>query len=253
MGVNSLCAASFLVGLLTVLPTTVLPDESTVNRLSFSLAAEYSEGNYGGDQTHQLWFVPLKLELETDLWRASISSAYLDANTEPATDGQLLGRQASGDGDVILALTYQHPFKLPGQIYIDFANRLTIPTEDHPSAISYGLYQWNSRLDWFRPAQRFALFGSVGYRWFERHATSTVQDGATLSIGINKALSDRWSTAISVETRQSSHAGSPDAVEWIPSLSWQPARGPGVSIYAVIGTNHSSPEYALGLQFQFKR
>ncbi len=221
--------------------------------LRLTTGLDYSEGGYGNSTGTRIFYVPLKLEWRGEIWRASISSGYVDLDDEGGSTGAVEDSRTSGNGDVTIGLVYQHPFALGGNWYIDVVNQLNLPRDDSPDQLTYGLYQWRSRLDWYRGNENWTWFGSLGYRWFENTDLVDVDNGPVASLGVDYRLNNRWNAALMVDFRAASSNSREDAVEWLPSITWKPSRGPVVNLYGVVGDSNSSPDRGIGIQFIFKK
>lgn len=241
-----------LLTLVTLATPAGVPAADGERSLRLTTGIDFSEGSYGGDVDTRILYAPLKLEWRGEIWRGSISSGYVDLDEDGDSADTVSDSRTSGNGDVTLGLVYQHPFALGGSWYVDVVNQLTIPRDNSPGRLTYGLYQWRSHLDWYRGGETWTVFGSFGYRWFENTNTVVVDNGPIASLGVDYRLAPRCYAALMLDYRAASSDSREDALEWLPSLTWTPSRGPVVNIYGVFGDSDSSPDRGLGIQFIFK-
>ena len=230
-------------------------------RISVDAGAEYTSGDYGGDQSIDELYMPVTAILDLDRVAFQLTVPFLSVRAPEFTvidgpDGQpIVGegpmRTSSGIGDVQAAVTvYDVLVSKGGDFALDLTGKIKFGTADADAGLGTGEQDYALQADWFRFFSQFTVMGTAGYFVRGDPEDYDLNDTFYASLGGSYALKDRLSCGAFYDYRESSVQGSDAAQElsgWVSTGIG--ARG-RADFYVIAGIGDSSPDWGVGLSFR---
>jgi len=222
-----------------------------------SVGAEFSSGEYGGDQTVEEWYVPLTGWYRADRYSLQVTVPYLRVDAPEGTIIQGPGGQPipgegpnvteSGLGDVVLGLTLHDVWTaMDDSLALDVGSRVKLGTADEDKGLGTGKTDVTVQADLIRFLPRFTAIGSAGYVFRGDPDDFDLDDGFLASLGGIFRASPGVRVGAFIEYRQASYQFNDDVVELIGSLGWKMG-GWRMFLSATAGLSDSAPDWGVGI------
>jgi len=231
-------------------------------KMSVSLGADYSSGNYGGTQATEVWYFPLTAKYESDAWALRLTAPYLRI-TGPGnvlgTPGQIIvipgaavvRRTEAGMGDVVAGATWKAHFD-PGAAYgIDLTGKIKFATADETRGLGTGKNDYALQADMFKSFSHSpaSVFATLGYRALGEPAGVNLNNIWFGSLGCGYRFSATASAGAALDLRQASSAAGAPARELSAFVSYKLLPESKIQLYVLKGTTRSSPDWGGGMVY----
>jgi hypothetical protein len=222
-----------------------------------SVGAEFSSGEYGGDQTVEEWYVPLTGWYRADRYSLQVTVPYLRVDAPEGTIIEGPGGQPipgdgpnvteSGLGDVVLGLTLHDVWTaMDDSLALDVGSRVKLGTADEDKGLGTGKTDVTLQADLIRFLPGFTAIGSAGYVLRGDPDDFDLDDGFLASLGGVFRASPVVRVGAFIEYRQASYEFNDDVVELIGSLGWKMG-GWRMFLSANAGLSDSAPDWGVGI------
>jgi hypothetical protein len=223
--------------------------------------AEYTTGDYGGDQTVEELYIPVTATLDLDRVAFRLTIPFLSVKAPELSlidgpDGQpIVGdgpmTTSSGIGDVLVAVTvYDVLVSQGGELALDLTGKIKFGTADADDGLGTGEQDYVVQADWFGFFSRFTAMGTAGYSFRGDPAGYDLRDTFHVSLGGSYPMRDRLTCGAFFDYRESSVPASDAAQEltgWMSTVVGSRARA---DIYLIAGFGDSSPDWGAGFSFR---
>jgi hypothetical protein len=223
--------------------------------------AEYTTGDYGGDQSVDELYLPITATLDLERVAFRLTVPFLSVKAPALTvidgpDGQpIVGDgpmvTSSGIGDVLAAVTvYDALVSKDGDFALDLTGKIKFGTADAEEGLGTGEQDYVLQADWFRFFSRFTAMGTAGYSLRGDPIAYDLRDTFHVSLGGSYPLRDRLTCGAFYDYRESSVQNSDAAQEltgWVATGIGTRARA---DFYVIAGFGDSSPDWGAGLSFR---
>jgi hypothetical protein len=253
--------------LLEVLPTVVLalaafPGAAVAEDPHFSLgvAAEYTTGDYGGDESVDEIYVPVTATLDLERVTFRMTVPFLSVSAPEFTvisgpDGQPVVGEGprvteSGLGDVLASVTVFDVLSTSsGDLVMDLTGKVKFGTADEDQGLGTGEQDYSLQLDAFRFFDRSTLMGTAGYALRGDPEGYDLENTFFASVGASFAASDRVRVGTFFDFREASVPDSDSLQELSAWVSTGLGNRTRAQFYLLAGFGDSSPDWGGGLSF----
>jgi hypothetical protein len=225
---------------------------------SLTVGAEYTSGDYGGDQSVDDVYLPVTATF--DLRRVSfrVTVPFLSVTAPEGTIIEEPGGQPavgtgprvteSGIGDVLAAMTvYDVLVSGSGNLALDLTGKVKFGTADFDQGLGTGEQDYSLQADLFRFFDRFTAIGTAGYTVRGDPDDVDLDDQFFASLGGTYAISGSTRCGLFFDYRESSLPGSDDMQELSVFLSRRFGDDWRMQGYAIAGFSDSSPDWGAGM------
>lgn len=250
----------FLVLLFNVTPIGAAA-QSQVHGLS--IGGYHSSGDYGEDTDTRILYFPVSYEQQVGKLGIRVTAPYLNVDGSGyvlVSGGGVSGFRPSdervdsdGLGDVTVQASYQLDPLVDGLPFLDLVLEMKIPTADETLGLGTGESDYSLQLDLYQSMLRGTVFGSLGYRF--RGKTDLypgLSDSIFTQIGYQTAVSSTMTVGLIYDYSEPASDYSKDIHELLPFINWNLNEQWSVLTYTAWGFTTDSPEYALGIQLNYR-
>jgi hypothetical protein len=222
-----------------------------------SLSSHYSTGDYGGDDSIDIVYVPLEIRYELGLWevkgllswlRVSGGSAVVETPGGPVTTKN---GTSSGFGDMILEV--RRSFEPLAQLapWITLGGRLKIPTADEDDGLGTGNVDFTPGVELAQRYGRWTPFLTVGFRILGDSNNTRYRDGFVASAGSLYRVFSTTEAGLFLDWKQAATSGSDDSLELLPMLRVGLGSDWIVDAYVSAGFTDAVPDVGTGLEIRY--
>jgi len=246
--------------MLGALAAIVAPGLALAADTGFSLAvgAEYTSGDYGGEQSVDEVYVPVTGKYDTRRLSFRLTVPFLSVRAPEGTytegpDGQpIIGEgprvTESGIGDVLASLTVYDVFVSgTGDVALDLTGKVKLGTADVDKGLGTGEPDFTLQADLYRFFDRFTAIGTLGYTMRGDPDAVDLENALFVSIGGTYAVASNTRLGLFYDFRETSLPGSDDIQELSATLSQRMSEDWRVSGYLIAGLSDSSPDWGAGM------
>lgn len=240
------------------LPSTVW---SADPRFSLAVGAEYTTGDYGGDQSVEESYVPVTAVLDVERVSFRLTVPYLSVRAPELTyldgpDGQpIVGSGPivtnDGIGDVQAAVTVYDVLRAgDGSAALDLTGKVKFGTADVDAGLGTGEQDYSVQADMFRFFSRFTAMGTLGYSLRGDPEGYDLNDTFYASLGGSYAATSRVQVGGFFDFREASLQGTDDIQELSGWVATQVGDQGRLDVYVLTGFGDSSPEWGAGISYR---
>ncbi len=246
--------------LVSALASLAIPGWALCAETDFSLTvgAEYTSGDYGGDQSVDDVYLPVTATF--DLRRVSfrVTVPFLSVTAPEGTIIEEPGGQPavgtgprvteSGIGDVLAAMTvYDVLVSGSGNLALDLTGKVKFGTADFDQGLGTGEQDYSLQADLFRFFDRFTAIGTAGYTFRGDPEGVNLNDAFFASLGGTYAVSSTVRCGAFYDFREASYPGNDDMHEASVFASTRVSDAWRLQGYLLAGFTDSSPEWGIGM------
>jgi len=244
----------------TALVLVILPDSARAEDPLFTLGvgAEYTTGDYGGDESIDEFYVPVTATLELERVALRLTVPFLSVRAPELTtisgpDGEpIVGTgprtTESGLGDVLASITvFDVLTGAGGDMALDLTGKVKFGTADEDKGLGTGEQDYSLQADAYRFFEHSTLMGTLGYSKRGDPAGYDLEDTLFASLGATLAVAEGVRLGAFYDFRQASVPGSDDLHEVSGSLSTRIGKHARAQVYVLAGFSDSSPDWGGGV------
>ena len=244
------------------LALAVVPGKALAEAPRFSLGAgaEYTTGDYGGDESVDEFYLPVTATLDFErvslrLYVPFLSVRAPELTTITGPDGQpVIGegptQTESGLGDVLASLTVFDVLSgSGGDLALDLTGKVKFGTADEEKGLGTGEQDYSLQADVFRFFDKATLMGTAGYAFRGDPGSYELDDTLFASAGASYATSDATSIGAFFDFREASVPDSDSLQELSAWVSTRLGANGRAQVYVLAGFGDSSPDWGGGLSF----
>jgi hypothetical protein len=222
--------------------------------------AEYTSGDYGGDESIDEFYVPVTGTMDFERVTLRLTVPFLSVTAPEYTvisgpDGQPIVGEGprvteSGLGDVLMSATVYDLFTAAGgDLAIDLTGKIKFGTADADKGLGTGEQDYFLQFDAFRFFERSTLMGSLGYVVRGEPDDYELDNTWFASVGASRALNDTLRLGAFYDFRQASVPDSDALQELSAWMSTRLGDKGRAQFYVLAGFGDSSPDWGAGLSF----
>lgn len=236
------------------------------NSLTLTVGAEYTTGNYGGEQSIDEWYVPFTGRYAIDKYVFRLTVPYISVTSPTGTifsgvDGQIIfsGTGArtteSGLGDVIAGVTYRDVFntEATSDIAIDFTGKIKFGTADENLGLGTGENDYTVQAELYKYIGSFTLFSTIGHKFRTDPASIDLRDSWLALVGGNYRFSQSISGGLDFYFQQASVSQTDDQKEMAAFMRYKLSKTRYLRGYLVQGFGDNSPDWGVGVLLSIKQ
>ena len=240
--------------------TTLLPRSARAEDPLFTLGvgAEYTTGDYGGDESVDEFYVPVSATLELERVALRLTVPFLSVRAPELTtisgpDGEpIVGTgprtTESGLGDVLASITvFDVLTGAGGDLALDLTGKVKFGTADEDKGLGTGEQDYSLQADVYRFFEHSTLMGTLGYSKRGDPAGYDLDDTLFASLGATWAVAEGVRLGAFYDFRQASVPGSDDLHEVSGSLLTRVGEHARAQVYMLAGFSDSSPDWGGGV------
>ncbi len=235
---------------------------------SFSVGAEYSEGDYGTGQTTRSWYLPVGWHYSQGDFSAALIVPYLRVEgsslvtfdgrplVPPGTGGNGMGggvtgsggttHTASGIGDVVLSVGYQLQEERGGVPWLATRLKVKLGTADESEGLGTGENDYSLQLE----LASGMFYGFAGYRLQGDTATVDYNDVAYAAVALSFPLAREHEISVEYYTEEASLSGMDEVREATLSIAGALSSASDYSLYYIGGLSDSSADSVIGINIK---
>lgn len=222
------------------------------------LGMEYSTGKYGTQQSTNIWYYHATAQYETDDWVAKLTLPYvritgsgsvagMAGNGTPVVVGGGNGQtSASGQGDVIGALSYNLLRNAEQSLLLDVTGKVKFATADAARGLGSGKNDYSIQLDATQQQADWTFFGSVGYRKMGDTSSVNFSDPWFASLGSGYVLNAATQLGVAYDVQQAAVSGGAPISELMLFSTYALTTEHTLQGYVIKGFSDGSPAWGLG-------
>jgi len=229
-------------------------------RFSLGVGAEYTTGDYGGDESVDEFYLPVTgtLDLERVTFRLTVPFLSVRApelTTISGPDGQPMVGEGptvteSGLGDIVASATvFDVLSSSSGDLAMDLTGKIKFGTADEEKGLGTGEQDYSLQADVFRFFDRATLMGTAGYAFRGDPGSYELDDTLFASAGASYVTSEATSISAFFDFREASVPGSDSLQELSAWVSTRLGANGRAQLYVLAGFGDSSPDWGGGLSF----
>ena len=227
---------------------------------SIIAGAEYTSGDYGGDESIDEFYVPVTGTMDFERVTLRLTVPFLSVTAPEYTtisgpDGQPIVGEGprvteSGLGDVLMSATvYDLLTAAGGDLAIDLTGKIKFGTADADKGLGTGEQDYFLQFDAFRFFEQATLMGSLGYVVRGEPDDYELDNTWFASVGASRALNDKLRLGAFYDFRQASVPDSDALQELSAWMSTRLGKNGRAQFYVLAGFGDSSPDWGAGLSF----
>jgi hypothetical protein len=232
-------------------------------RLSFSVGADYSTGEYGNEDETDVIAAPFSIRLTAGGWSVRASSAYLwvdgpadIAESDGSGDGSggtiVREGKVQGIGDTTLAVEYTFREIGGSPAYVELGARARLPTGDEDKGLGVGATDYIGTTEIGVSGEDGGIYLSGGYRWLGDNDVDDRQDGAQAGVGAWISTGSRTRVGAFANWREASIEGDEDPATAGVYFSYRALDDLRISVTATAGLSDASADYGTGIRFTWR-
>jgi hypothetical protein len=229
-------------------------------RFSLGVGAEYTTGDYGGDESVDEFYVPVTGTLDLERVTLRLTVPFLSVRAPELTtisgpDGQpIIGEgpivTESGLGDILASATvFDVLSSSNGDLAMDLTGKIKFGTADEEKGLGTGEQDYSLQADVFRFFDKATLMGTAGYAFRGDPGSYDLDDTLFVSAGASYATSEATSISAFFDFREASVPGSDSLQELSAWVSTRLGANGRAQFYVLAGFGDSSPDWGGGLSF----
>ncbi|MGB5102927.1 MAG: hypothetical protein WBO04_06340, partial [Steroidobacteraceae bacterium] len=229
-------------------------------RFSLSVGAEYTTGDYGGEESVDETYVPVTAALELERVSLRLTVPYLSVRAPELTtisgpDGQPIVGEGpriteSGLGDVLASVTvFDVLTAAGGDVAMDLTGKVKFGTADADKGLGTGEQDYLLQADLYRFFERSTLMATAGYAVRGEPDGLELDDTLFASVGLSHAVADGARIGAFFDYREASVTGTDAIQELSVFASTRLGQRGSWRFYALGGFGDSSPDWGGGLSF----
>jgi hypothetical protein len=229
-------------------------------RFSLGVGAEYTTGDYGGDESVDEVYVPITATLDFERIALRLTVPYLSVRAPELTtitgpDGQPIVGEGprvteSGIGDVLAAITVFDVLSASGGDFVlDLTGKVKFGTADEDKGLGTGEQDYSLQADLFRFFDKATLMGTAGYAVRGDPQGYDLDDTFFASLGASWAIEGGARIGAFYDFREASVADSDSLQELSAWVSTRMGKQGRAQFYVLAGFGDSSPDWGGGLSF----
>lgn len=244
--------------LLPVISSAETDETAQVGALSFGAGVEFSTGEYGGETSTDIFYLPLAFKYSTSGYALSLTVPYISVTSNgdvvPGTGGVNRGRgrstipaasgtqtiTQSGPGDVLASVGYN--IYSEDALTLNILGNVKFGTANADKGLGTGKNDYAAQLDTFYAGAATAYFASVGYKVVgvpESYALNNVAYG---SIGATAPMRDQFRAGLRLDAAQRANENTEEKRSVTIDITQRLSGGGSVSISLLKGLSTSSPD-----------
>jgi hypothetical protein len=229
---------------------------------SFSLGvgAEYTTGDYGGDESVDEFYVPVTATVDFARVALRLTVPFLSVRAPELTtitgpDGQpVIGEgpttTESGLGDVLASITlFDVLSDNGGDFALDLTGKVKFGTADEDKGLGTGEQDYSLQGDVFRFFDRATLMGTLGYAFRGDPEGYDLEDTFFASVGASYLVTERSRVGAFFDFRDASVPGTDTLQELSGWMSTRLGERGNLQFYLLAGFGDSSPDWGGGLSY----
>lgn len=226
-------------------------------RLTATVGAEYSKGDYGQDIETSIFAVSFTAKYEVGRWtlRASVPWLSIDgpSNVLVADSGGVVlpgtgeRRTDSGLGDLVLGAAYLVMVGPDAPFMLDLGGKVKLPTADEDKGLGTGETDYSLQAEAFKPMGAFTPFATLGYRSYGDPPDQELKNALYGSLGATYRYSAQTTVGGAYDFRERIVDGGARLSEISAFLSHRVRSDLRVQVYAVFGLADASPDAGAGV------
>ncbi|MEW6331393.1 MAG: hypothetical protein AB1560_08040 [Pseudomonadota bacterium] len=241
----------------------VMPQPAGAGETSVSLGAEYTSGDYGTSSDTTMWYFPVTLRYETEIYMLALTVPYVvvEGSGNVVAGGSMHGlprtttittsRTESGLGDIELAGSYAIARDAYSRVGI--GGLIKFGTADEQDNLSTGEDDYAVQLEAEKTAGHNTLFGTAGYRILGDPPGIDYDDVFYGSLGLSHRLADNRSAGAEWYAQQAPLSGMDGKSELTLFLSGKTGPRTRLMGYLIAGFADGSPDWGAGVVLKLSR
>ncbi len=223
-------------------------------RLSMSIGADYSSGDYGASEDTDVWAIPMSLKYRTGAWRLGASTSWLRV-TSPNNvdaDGNFIGNGGkkntkTGMGDLHLSAAYTLLDDRDYLVGLDIIGKVKIPTADENKFLGTGKTDYGLNLEVFKTIHYWTPYWNVGYKWKGDPSGINYKNVWSTSLGIDFQVNRDLIVGAGYDWQQKVTQFSQNAQEASVYANYHINNTNKLNFYLLTGYSDASPDWGSGL------
>lgn len=227
-----------------------------------SSGVDFSSGDYGSDETTEIWYVPVNLSYAQGPWQAKVTVPWIQikgpGNVVGAGDGGIVipggddeVTTESGIGDIWTSLTYSVEAIPADLLYLDVVGKVKVPTADEDKGLGTGEVDYTLQFDLFKPLGKLTPMFTLAYKFKGDPDEYDLNDVFYLSGGADYRYSDEMNFGATLDFQEASTDSADDSLEIFSYLSYDLDEQWKLTAYTHIGLSDGSPDAGGGLSFSY--
>jgi Putative MetA-pathway of phenol degradation len=222
--------------------------------LKATLGYHFSTGTYGESKSTEIFYIPLTLRADLDLWRLQVTVPYIriDGPGTEGIDGPVSGTGGEGLGDILAELSYALAPLTAWMPWLELGGTIKFPTADKDKGLGTGEFDYTIEVVASRRIARFTPYVTVGYRFFGDPKGFDLHDVPLAAVGTSYQLREPLDVGLELYFREASSSSSDPLLEVTPWIGWQLTPHWSSSTYVTAGILDGSPDFGIGLQVGYE-
>ena len=235
------------------------------SRTTLDIGAEYTTGDYGGDESIDEWYLPLTVRYSTKTWVYRVTIPYLqvtapeggefigyDPNGVPIYSGSTSRETESGLGDIIASVKYAGIYKnLQLGLLADITGKIKLGTADENKALGTGENDYTIAADLLKRNKPYTSLYGLAYTWRGEPDGLAIRDTYSVYIGVVRDMTEKLDVGIVYAYGRSAFDIQDDLRELDLDISYRLSSKSSVRIYGILGLSDGSPDQGIGASFGF--
>lgn len=229
--------------------------------LSLTVGAEYTSGNYGGEESLTQLYSPFTARYATNNYALRLTIPYIRL-TGPAgtvqSDGTIRPgtgtiNTVSGMGDVIAGATYLDALNTEASLdmAIDFTAKVKLGTANEEKGLGTGENDYTFQAELYSYYDQFTLFGILGYKFRGDPPSVNLSDSWLAFLGSHYRLTSSLNTGVDFYYQEALFSDVDDQMELSAFLRHKISNTQFLRGYLIYGLSDASPDWGAGAVITF--
>lgn len=229
-------------------------------RFSLGAGAEYTTGDYGGDESVDEFYLPVTATLDFERVSLRLTVPFLSVRAPELTTitgpggqpviGEGPRKTESGLGDVLASVTVFDVLTAGGGDFaLDLTGKIKFGTADEDKGLGTGEQDYSLQADLFRFFDKATLMGTAGYSFRGDPEGYDLDDTFFASVGASYLVTDRSRVGAFFDFRDASVPDTDNIQELSAWVSTRMGERGHAQFYVLTGFGDSSPDWGGGLSF----
>lgn len=249
-----LIAATMICSVAAMLPCQTVY-AAGAGKFSLATGLHYSTGNYGGNQSTDILYIPVTGKYQWDAWSLKLTVPYLQI-TGPGNVIKGVGQTRttataartthSGLGDVVAAASHPVYYDSTAGLMVNLTGKIKFGTADSTQGLGTGADDYALQSGLYKTVGKLTAFGTIGYKIYGQPAGYTLNNVFYGSLGGSYKVDNETSGGMMLNLRQKATATSSPLSEAFLFISQKLDSNWKSQGYVLKGFTNASPNWGAG-------
>jgi len=247
---------------LAIMPfSPVIFADTSEGKYSLSTGATYTSGDYGSQDTTELFYVPVSLKYKQDKWSLKLTVPYIRIKG-PQNVIQDIGQVSQsvatqsvvneGLGDISVSANYQLFYLPKAKTVIDVTGKIKFGTADETKFLGTGKTDYSLSTGLYKLMGDFTPYATLGRKFYGESAQFRLDDVYFSSLGLGYKVSSKTSLGANFYWKDKTASTRSATRELSSYLSYKLDTSWKLQAYLIRGLSDNTPDFGGGFSLAYE-